>query len=139
MTLDFVNDSFDDFLKSRENAARAYVTGAADLLLGMTASTGPAGFVAPDGTIATGAPQVRHAFTDGIEAFGPDSTTHFEILEKSATEDTAWWTGYQRATMQIDGEEGPVPTKLCVTEIFHKTADGWKLVHRHASPASTSD
>ncbi|WP_425099890.1 YybH family protein [Tropicibacter sp. S64] len=126
--------NFDDFMKARENAARAYVTGRADLLLDLSAQEGPASFFAPDGAVVTGAASVNDANARGAEHFAPGGTTFFEVLESGSSDEYGYWVGYQAAKVEVDGKAQEM--RLRVTEIFQMGAEGWKLIHRHASPAS---
>jgi ketosteroid isomerase-like protein len=58
------------------------------------------------------------------------------VLQSGADGDVAFWTGFQKAEVKMNGNDKPVPMKLRVTELFRFRDGGWKLVHRHADPSA---
>jgi ketosteroid isomerase-like protein len=60
---------------------------------------------------------------------------HFEVLHKQASDEEAFWTGFQVATVQMKRGGKKVPMKLRVTEVFRKEDGEWRLAHRHADQA----
>jgi ketosteroid isomerase-like protein len=58
--------------------------------------------------------------------------TSFEILQMAASDDIAYWVGFQQAMARLDGSTGKIPFTLRVTEVFRREGEEWKLVHRHA-------
>lgn len=41
--------------------------------------------------------------------------------------------------VEVLGAEGPAHAWVIATNVYHKTAQGWKLVAHHASPGTTSE
>jgi ketosteroid isomerase-like protein len=41
--------------------------------------------------------------------------------------------------VEVLGTEGPATAWVIATNVYHKTAQGWKLVAHHASPGTTSE
>jgi ketosteroid isomerase-like protein len=41
--------------------------------------------------------------------------------------------------VEVLGTEGPTMAWVIATNVYHKTAQGWKLVAHHASPGTTSE
>ncbi|MEN9061759.1 YybH family protein [Ponticoccus litoralis] len=136
MTTTFEVQTFTEFMKAREDAARAYVTGRPDLVLDLSATSGPASFFDPSGRVVTGADAVNKANRDGARSFGPGGKTFFEVLDQGEADGMAYWSGYQVAEVMLDGATEPQAMRLRVTEIFRAGEDGWKMIHRHASPAA---
>ena len=125
---------FEQFLKERERAARAFVSGNATPVLELTSNHDPSTFFAPDGQVRRGAQEVLAAHQSGATGFGPSGDSRFEIIQSAESGDLAFWTGFQHATVHPHRREQAVSMKLRITEIFRREHDGWKLIHRHADP-----
>jgi ketosteroid isomerase-like protein len=79
----------------------------------------------------TGAAAVAKRYLKDAEAFHPVHKRQFEVLQKEADGDLAFWTGCQVATVQIG--DMPKPTKMRrLTEVFRRIDGEWRMVHRHA-------
>jgi len=130
-----VTESFEDFMRRREEASNAYIAGDAGPLQTMLTAADPATFLPPSGVFVEGAGPVAEAQVGGAAAFGSGSTGHFEVLGSGASGDLAYWTGRQVARMDIKGRDEPVAIVLRTTEVFRREDGEWKLVHRHADVA----
>jgi len=124
--------TFEQFMKQRETAARAYVQGNAAPLSRMVTHHSPATFFAPTGGYEQGADAVSTKYEHDAESFKSGGDSHFEILQMEAGNDIAFWVGFQRATAQMEGSKEAVLFNLRITEIFRREGDDWKLIHRHA-------
>jgi len=123
---------FELFMKRREDAARAYVSGDAMPLRSIAARVSPATFFSPQGGSRQGADNVWATYERDATLFEPEGDTNFEILQMAASEGVAYWVGFQRATVRMRGRTEVIPMNLRVTEVFRREGDEWKLVHRHA-------
>jgi ketosteroid isomerase-like protein len=123
---------FELFMKQREAAARAYVSGDAAPLGRIVTHTAPATFFGPKGGARNGPDEVFSTYQRDAAGFGEHGETHFEILHMAASGGIAYWVGYQRARARLRNHPEPVPMSLRVTEVFRREADTWKLIHRHA-------
>jgi ketosteroid isomerase-like protein len=128
---------FEQFMKRREAAARAYTNGDAAPLGQITAQAGDATFFSPRGGYVAGAEAVFATYERDATAFAPGSESNFEILQMAASDGLAYWVGFQRATVHMQGRSEPLPFNLRVTEVFRRDGADWKLVHRHADPLAT--
>lgn len=124
--------SFDHVMAQREKIAAAYSSGDASLLDAIVTRDGKATFFPPTGGSVSGAAKVTARYDNDAKAFSPGSDTKLKVLQ--ASQDVAFWTGFQ----DFDGKIGGHATKmkLRITEIFQRDGGEWKLIHRHADPAS---
>ena len=125
---------FEQFMKRRDDAARAYVRGDATPLGRIVARGGDATFFAPRGGYVQGADDVFSTYEHDAVAFAPGGDSSFEILQIAASDGLAYWVGFQRATVHMREHTEAVPFNLRVTEVFRREGDDWKLIHRHADP-----
>jgi ketosteroid isomerase-like protein len=123
---------FESFMRRREDAARAYVSGDPGPLRDIAAQESPASFFGPQGGIVAGSSQVWSAYEQGAAAFGPGGDSHFEVVHMEASGDLAYWVGVQRADVNLAARSERTPMELRITEIFRREDGEWKLVHRHA-------
>ena len=129
-------ESFEDFLRRREEASNDYLRGNPDALAGMLTARDPATFMPPDGAVVQQAVPVRDAQVKGAAAFGPGSSGYFEVLSSGSSGALGYWTGRQVATMDVKGQDEAVPMVLRVTEVFRLEDGQWRLIHRHADMTS---
>ncbi len=121
---------FDIFMAAREAAATAYVKGQPGPVDDLTAKAQTVTFFGPDGKVISGADAVISAFDQGAKAFGPNGDSRLEIMQSAGSNDVGYWCGLQHAHVETDGKL--VPMTLRITELFHRQAGEWKMVHRHA-------
>lgn len=136
MTNDDLRD-FEQFMKRREEAARAYVGGDAAPLGRLVARVSPATFFGPQGGHRQGAGEVWTTYERDAAIFEQGSDTSFEILHMAAGEGVASWVGLQRANARMRGQSEAIAFNLRVTEVFRREGDEWKPVHRHADPLAS--
>ncbi len=127
-------DDFGAFMKKRQQAANAYVNGDAGPVDGIAARAGAATFYPPNGGYEEGAAAVATRYAGDAKMFTTGGHSTFEILHSGASGDVAFWTGFQRAEVRMQGKPEPVAMTLRVTELFRHIDGEWKLVHRHADP-----
>lgn len=123
---------FEDFLRVREEAARAYVRGDGAKVDAITAHDGAASFHSPRGDTVVGAKEVAARYLADAKAFHPNGTTHFEVIQKGHDGDLGFWTGFQDAAVQIGDMPRVTNMRVRVTELFRKIDGQWRLIHRHA-------
>lgn len=123
---------FKQFMKKRETASSAYVSGDAGPLEKISTHTSPATIFGPNGDCVQDAEKVITTNTEGSKHFKPGSENKFEIMHSAASGELAYWTGIQHSVVQMEGKSIPVPLNLRVTEIFRKEDGERKLIHRHA-------
>lgn len=127
------SEDFRRFLQTRRaEVAQAYVQGDAAPLRGMATVHDPASFLGPGGTVLQGAMRVSEAHGEGAKSFGAGGSMRLEVLHHCASEGLAFWTGYQHATVVLQGKRAPVAMKLRITEVFRREDGEWRLAHWHA-------
>jgi hypothetical protein len=122
---------FEQFMKRREDAARAFVRGDAAPLGRIVARVSPATFFGPQGGYEQGPDHVYSVYERDAARFTSGDSS-FEILQMAASNGIAYWAGFQRAMARLDESTERIPFNLRVTEVFRREGDEWKLVHRHA-------
>ncbi len=123
---------FEKFMRRRQEAASAYVSGDAMPLAEIVARTSPATFFGPRGGVRQGAEEVSAIYAQDAQHFAKGGDTHFEVLHYGWGGDFAYWVGFQRANARLMGRTEVEPMNLRVTEVFRRENGEWRLVHRHA-------
>lgn len=129
---------FEKFMKRREVASTAFVNGDISPLDEIATQVSPATIFDPMGNVVEGADEVNAANESGAKHFEPGGENRFEILQMSASDKIAFWSGIQRSKIRMKGKTEPVPMDLRVTEVFRRENGEWKLVHRHADSLAES-
>lgn len=125
---------FEQFMKQRDEVARAYVSGEAAPLGEIVARHSPATFFGPQGGYRQDAEAVWSRYEHDATSFESGGESQLEILHMAASDGLAYWVGFQRATAHLRGRADAVPFNLRVTELFRREGDTWKLIHRHVDP-----
>lgn len=125
---------FKEFMRRREEAASAYVTGDAGPVDRIISKQFPATFFGPMGGHTEGTDEVATRYKDDADSFAPGGESNFEILQMASGDDIAYWVGFQKAKAKMRGKVEPVSFDLRITEIFRREGADWKLIHRHADP-----
>lgn len=56
----------------------------------------------------------------------------FELLSLISSDDFAYSVWIERGHLRVSGQDGLHPSALRVTQIYHREAGVWKIIHRHA-------
>ena len=124
-------------LTHREEAAEAYVKGDGTQVDRIIPHSGEVSFHSPVGDSIVGADRVARRYSQDAKAFAPSGTSRFEVLQKAAGAELAFWTGYQIAKAQIGDMPAPQDMRIRVAEIFRRIDGEWKMIHRHADTAKS--
>lgn len=130
---------FEQFMKRRDEASRAFVNGELEPFDSITTHVSPATFFGPRGGYRNGLDEVLSGYESDAASFEPPGgESSFEILQMAASEGIAYWVGFQRATFRLHGNAEAVSTTLRVTEIFRREDNEWKIIHRHADALASA-
>ncbi|WP_343557688.1 nuclear transport factor 2 family protein [Sphingobacterium sp.] len=123
---------FEKFMATRLKASTDFVEGNFDSLKDLSVTDDPATIFPPNGIYISGVSQVNNFNKKGASNFLPHAENEFEVIHQDASDSLAYWTGIQRSSVKMKGQDAPVIFNLRVTEIFRKEQGSWKLMHRHA-------
>lgn len=127
---------FESFMEVRLKASTDFVEGNFEPLEKISVESDPATIFPPSGICIKGVKEVNSFNEKGATNFLPGAKNTFEIVHQDADEHLAYWTGIQRSTVKMKGQENDVLFALRVTEIFRRENGKWKLMHRHADKLS---
>ena len=82
--------------------------------------------------------EIASAFAYLASRFSNGTAYEYEVIGAGASGDLGYIVGYEH-TMASVGGAAPEAYDLRVTTIFRREDGQWKIVHRHADPAPTSD
>jgi ketosteroid isomerase-like protein len=83
---------------------------------------------------ASGWEEVSRVFEWLASIFSNCESYELEIVAAGASGDLAYTVGYEHTKASVEGV--PQTYKLRVTHLYRREDDEWKIVHRHADPAS---
>lgn len=84
---------------------------------------------------ATGWKEIEPIF-DRLQArFSNCTSCEHEIIAAGASGDLAYIVAYEHTTASVN-DSPPLPYTLRVTTVFRREDGDWRVVHRHADPAS---
>lgn len=126
---------FEAFFARRVRAAEAYASGDYSPLSALLAEHGGATFHSPQGDTVAGAQAVAERYRRDAASFQAGGESRLEILQKGASGDIGFWTGFQIAVVRLASKPEPLEMRIRVTEVFRRADAEWKLVHRHADVA----
>lgn len=119
-------------MKVRLKASNDFVEGKFEPLEKLSVIKSPATIFPPHGICIQGVNEVNAFNERGVANFLPGAKNKFEVMHQDADEHLAYWTGVQRSSVKMKGQDNEVVFNLRVTEIFRKENGEWKLMHRHA-------
>lgn len=83
----------------------------------------------------SGAETVAERYRKDARSFQAGGKSRLEVLQKGASGDLGFWTGFQVAMVKPVSSPAPIEMRIRVTEVFRREDGEWKLVHRHADLA----
>lgn len=98
-------ESFKKFLKEREKASQAYVSGNGEPFVKVSATKSPATFFSPDGDFVEDTKKVAARYKKDAEIFESANENKFQTLQISADENIAFWVGLQKSVVRMKENE----------------------------------
>ena len=92
----------------------------------------------PFGPPARGWEQVEKTMERAASQIREGEATSFHRISEYATADLAYILEIERTREKVGGADEMRPVSLRVTTIFRREDNGWKIVHRHADPITSS-
>ncbi len=68
-----------------------------------------------------------------VAAIASDGRVERRDQRLSVIGDAAFESGVEQVSVKLGGH--PVQTQMRVTNVYRRTADGWKIVHHHTDPS----
>lgn len=92
----------------------------------------------PFGPPAVGWSQVAETMARAAAHYRDGGATSFERVAEYATPDLAYIVEIERYEARVGGSQDMSPVALRVTTVLRPEDGGWKVVHRHADPITTT-
>lgn len=92
----------------------------------------------PYGPPARGWSQIEPALDAAAAVLRDGESVTFERVTDFATAELAYTVDIERYRMRVGSQPSAADVSLRVTTIFRNEPGGWKIVHRHADPITTS-
>lgn len=81
--------------------------------------------------------EIAPVFERLASSFSNCTSYEIEVVAAGASGDLAYIAAFEHTTVSLNGEP-PNPYVLRVTTVFRREDGEWKVVHRHADPASAT-
>jgi ketosteroid isomerase-like protein len=129
-------DDFDALIEPYHQALRAIINGDPDAYKAMCSDGGDVTLANPFGGVARGRAEVE-AMLDGAAAnYRDGEIVGYETIAKLVTPELAYLVEVESYRAKVGGSDGFSPVGLRVTSVFRPEDGIWKVVHRHADPAT---
>ena len=92
----------------------------------------------PFGPVAVGWSRVAETIERAASNYRDGGTTGFETLATYVTPDLAYLVEVERFEAKIGGSQETASGALRVTSIIRPEDGGWRIVHRHADPITST-
>ena len=92
----------------------------------------------PFGPFARGYDNVLDTLQGAAAHYRDGEATRVERISEHVTDDLACFVEVEHYRAKVGGRSDASPVSVRVTSVFRPEQGGWKLVHRHADPITTS-
>jgi ketosteroid isomerase-like protein len=92
----------------------------------------------PFGPYVRGRQNVEATLARAASYYRDGEATAFELIAEYVSDNLACVVEVERGRSKVGGADEIVPIAVRVTSVFRLETEGWKLVHRHADPITSS-
>jgi len=125
-------------IEENHRALDAFLRGDAEPLKALYSQRDDATIANPFGPPARGWTRVAPTLEHAASYYRDGYATGFERISEYAALDLAYTVEIERYRSKVAGSAEAAPVVVRVTTIFRLEEDGWKIVHRHADPITSS-
>jgi ketosteroid isomerase-like protein len=125
--VDQYHDAMDEFFRGNPEPAKLLYSHRDDVSLAN-----------PFGPVAIGWPQVAETMERAASNYREGGATGFEMLATCVTPDLAYLVEVERFEAKIGGKHETASGALRVTSVIRPEEGGWRIVHRHADPITST-
>jgi ketosteroid isomerase-like protein len=133
--------STSDFAQAMEqhhSAMGAFVKGDAEPLKALYSRRDDVTLANPFGLPARGWSEVAPMLERAASYYREGEVVGFERVSDCATGELAYTVEVQRYRSKVGGAAEISPVAFRVTTIFRREDDGWKIIHRHSDPITST-
>ena len=128
---------FDGAVQAYRRALGAFAAGDPSAAMALFSRRDDVTLANPLGPPRRGWAEVARVAQEAAAHFEAGSVT-FEEVSRYATDDLGYVLQIERQEGRLAGGGDTVRISLRVTMVFRREDDGWKVVHRHADPITTT-
>jgi ketosteroid isomerase-like protein len=121
------HDALDEFFRGNPEPAKMLYSHLED-----------ASLANPFGPVAIGWPQVAENMERAASIYRDGGATGLETLAAYVTPELAYLVEVERFEAKVGGKDEIVAGALRVTSVLRPEEGGWRIVHRHADPITTT-
>lgn len=129
-------DDFDALIEPYHHALHAIINGDPDVYKAMYSDGEDVTLANPFGGVARGRAEVDERLEGAAANYRDGEIVRYETIAKLVTPGLAYLVEVESYRAKVGGSDEFSPVGLRVTSVFRPEDGSWKVVHRHADPAT---
>ena len=129
-------DDFDALIEPYHQALHAIINGDPDVYKAMYSDGEDVTLANPFGGVARGRVEVEERLEGAAANYRDGEIVGYETIAKLVTPELAYLVEVESYRAKVGGSDEFSPVGLRVTSVFRPEDGAWKVVHRHADPAT---
>jgi ketosteroid isomerase-like protein len=125
-------------IEQNHRALDAFLKGDAEPLKALYSRRDDVTLANPFGPPVRGWSQVAQTMERAASNYRDGRATGFERVSDYATADLAYTVEVERYVSKVGGAADLASVAVRVTTIFRREDDGWRIIHRHADPITST-